>query len=143
LGLEKGVAAAIAQRVNSMKLRFVAPLVGMILLAACQSGSDAGPARGAPVIASLAATKSFDDADQAFMTEQFKHAMETALNGQTMRWTNPSSGYQVEVTPTHMYQQADNSYCREFTQTIIARGQPATTHGTSCRQSDGSWQITG
>jgi surface antigen len=126
-----------------MKLRFVAPLAGMVLLAACQSGSDAGPGHGAPVIASMAATKSFDDVDQAFMTQQFKHAMDTALNGQASSWTNPSGGNQIEVTPTRMYQQADNSYCREFTQTITAKGQPATTRGTSCRQSDGTWQITG
>jgi surface antigen len=124
-------------------LRFVAPLAGMILLAACQSGSDAGSGRGAPVIASVAATQSLDDVDQAFMIDHFKHAMETALNGQASSWTNPSSGYQVQVTPTRMYQQADNTYCREFTQTITAKGQPATTRGTSCRQSDGTWQITG
>ncbi|MDB5397628.1 MAG: hypothetical protein JWM91_5134 [Rhodospirillales bacterium] len=126
-----------------MKLRFVAPLAGMILLAACQSGSDASSGRGAPVIASVAATQSLDDVDQAFMIDHFKHAMETALNGQASSWTNPSSGYQVQVTPTRMYQQADNTYCREFTQTITAKGQPATTRGTSCRQSDGTWQITG
>ena len=138
-----GAVAAIARRVNSMKLRFVAPLAGMVLLAACQSGPDAGSGRGAPVAASLAATKSFDDVDQSFMALHFNHAMETALSGQTSSWTNPSSGYQVDVTPTRMYQQADNSYCREFTQVITAKGQPAATRGTACRQSDGAWQITG
>jgi surface antigen len=124
-----------------MKLRFVAPLAAMILLAACQSGPDAG--HGGPVIASIAATQSFDDVDQAFMTDHFRHAMDSALNGQPSSWTNPSSGYQVEVTPTKLYQQADNTYCREFTQSISAKGSPSTTHGTACRQSDGSWQITG
>jgi surface antigen len=124
-----------------MKFRLVAPLVAIALLAGC--GSDAGSGRGAPVVSAVAATQSFDDTDQAFMTQQFKHAMDTALNGQPMGWTNPSNGYQVEVTPTHMYQQADNTYCREFTQTISVKGQPATTKGTACRQSDGSWKIIG
>lgn len=126
-----------------MRLRFVTPLAGMILLAACQSGPDAGSGRGAPVIPSVAAIQSFDDADQAFMTDHFNRAMERTLTGQPSSWTNPSSGYQVEITPTHTYQPPDNSYCREFTQSIMAKGQPATTRGTACRQSDGTWHITG
>ncbi len=124
-----------------MKFWLVAPLVGILALAGC--GSDAGSGHGAPPVASVAAIQSFDDTDQAFMTQQFGHAMDTALNGQPMGWTTPSSGYQVQVTPTHMYQQADNTYCREFTQTISGKGQPMTTKGTACRQSDGSWKITG
>ena len=61
-----------------MKFRFVAPFVGIALLAGCASDSAPGPGRGAPIIPSVAATKSFDDVDQAFMTEHFAKAMALA-----------------------------------------------------------------
>jgi surface antigen len=125
-----------------MKFRFVAPLLGMVFLTACGGGSGSGHG-SAPAIPSVAATKSLDDVDQAFMAEHFNKAMESTLTGQSSSWTNPSSGYQVQVAPTRTFQQADSTYCREFTQSITSGNQPATTRGTACRQSDGSWQIVG
>jgi surface antigen len=123
-----------------MKLRFVAPFVGMALLAGCGGNSGAtGPGHNAPLIPAAAATKEFDDVDQAFMAEHFAKAMDTAMLGQTMTWTNPSSGTVVRVTPTHTFQLEDNTYCREFTQAIGDK-DPA-VKGTACRQSDGSYKI--
>ena len=126
-----------------MKFRFVAPIVGLMLLTAC--ASDSGPARpghaAPPVVPAAAALKSMDDADQAFMTEHFAKAMDNASVGQTVSWTNPSSGDQVQVTPTRTYQPENNRYCREFTQSISEKGQGPATRGTACQQSDGSWQI--
>ena len=123
-----------------MKLRFVAPFVGIALLAGC--GSDpgpGGPGHNAPVIPSVAAAKSLDDADQAFMTDHFNKAMESTITGQTANWTNPSSGAVVRVSPTRTFQQDNSTYCREFTQAIGDK-DPA-VRGTACRQSDGNWQI--
>jgi len=123
-----------------MKLRFVAPFIGMALLAGCGGNSGAtGPGHNAPVIPAAAATKSFDDADQAFMAEHFAKAMDTALIGQVMAWTNPSSGTVVRVSPTRTFQREDGTYCREFTQQLGDK-DPA-VRGTACRQSDGSYQI--
>jgi surface antigen len=126
-----------------MKFRFVAPIVGLMLLTAC--ASDSGPAgpghAAAPIVPAAAALKSMDDADQAFMTEHFAKAMDNAMTGQATSWTNPSSGNQVQVTPTRTYQPANNRYCREFTQSISEKGQGPATRGTACQQSDGSWQI--
>ena len=88
-----------------MKLRFVAPFVGIALLAGCGGGSGAGgPGHNAPVIPSVAAAKSLDDADQAFMTEHFNKAMESTITGQTASWTNPSSGSMGRVSPTRTVQ---------------------------------------
>ncbi len=123
-----------------MKFRFVAPFVGMAMLAGCASDSE--PGRGAPVIPSVAAAKSLDDVDQAFMTEHFAKAMDNTMIGQTATWTNPSSGTLVRVSPIRTFQQENSTYCREFTQSIGDKDQPA-TRGTACRQSDGSWQIVG
>ena len=128
-----------------MKLRFVAPFVGIALLAGCGGNSGSGgPGNNAPVIPSVAATKSLDDADQTFMAEHFNKAMESAITGQTTSWTNPSSGNTVRVSPTRTFQREDSTYCREFTQAIgEPKETPSTTHGTACRQSDGTWQIVG
>ena len=125
-----------------MKLRFVAPFVGLALLAGCGGNSGAaGPGHNAPVIPTVEATKSLDDADQAFMTEHFAKAMDNTMIGQTATWTNPSSGTVVRVSPTRTFQREDSTYCREFTQAIGDK-DPA-VRGTACRQSDGSWQIVG
>jgi surface antigen len=121
-----------------MKFGFVAPFVAMALLAGC--ASDPAPGHGAPpIVPTVAATKSFDDVDQVFMTEHFAKAMDNTMIGQTAAWTNPSSGTQVRVSPTRTFQREDSTYCREFTQAIGDK-DPA-IRGTACRQSDGSWQI--
>ena len=123
-----------------MKFRFVAPFVGMAVLAGCGGNSGAsGPGHNVPVIPTVAATTSFDDVDQAFMTEHFAKAMDNTMIGQTSSWTNPSSGAIVRVSPTRTFQREDSTYCREFTQAIGDK-DPA-VRGTACRQSDGSWQI--
>ena len=123
-----------------MKVGFVAPFIGMAMLAGC--ASEPGPGRGAPIVPSVAATKSFDDVDQAFMSEHFSRAMESTMTGQSSTWTNPSSGTEVRVSPIRTFQREDSTYCREFTQAIGDKDQPA-TRGTACRGSDGSWQIVG
>jgi surface antigen len=125
-----------------MKFRFVAPFVGLALLAGCASESAPGPGRGAPIIPSVAATKSFDDVDQAFMTEHFAKAMDNTMIGQSATWTNPSGGSLVRVSPTRTFQQENSTYCRDFIQSIGDK-DAATVRGTACRQSDGTWQIVG
>jgi surface antigen len=123
-----------------MMFRFVAPFVGLALLTGCASDSTPGPGRGAPIIPSVAATKSFDDVDQAFMTEHFAKAMDNTMIGQSATWTNPSGGSLVRVSPTRTFQQENSTYCREFTQSVGDK-DAATVRGTACRQSDGTWQI--
>jgi surface antigen len=128
-------------KVGSMRMRSVA-LASLVFLAGCASGSSATGGK-APTPAS-AATQSLSDADKSFTADKFNHAMESALSGQTSSWTTPSGDYQVQVTPTRMFQKADNTYCREFTQSIQEGHEaPSSSHGTACRQSDGTWQIVG
>jgi hypothetical protein len=35
----------------------------------------------------------------------------------------------------------NTSYCREYTSTTVIDGVSRVTHGTACRQADGSWRI--
>jgi surface antigen len=117
-------------------------LANLVLLAGCASGPSGNQGK-APVPAATA-TQSLNDADKAFVSDKFNHAMESALSGQTSSWTTPSGGYEVQVTPTRMFQKADNTYCREFTQSIQeGHDAPSSSHGTACRQADGTWQIVG
>jgi surface antigen len=96
------------------------------------NGRQAAPA--------IAAASALNDADQPTMIEHFNHAMESAPTGQPVTWTNPS-GVTVQLSATRTFQQADGTYCREFTQTITSGSQPNVARGTACRQSDATWQI--
>ncbi len=135
-----------------MKGKLMASLIVAVTLAGCASEPSAieqamvSPAKQSTggkgsVIPSVAAASGFDDADQAAMIQHFNRAMESAPTGQAVSWTSPSSGTNVQVSATRTFQQADGTYCREFTQSIMNKDQPSTTKGTACRQSDGSWQI--
>jgi surface antigen len=132
----------------------VAPLVTVLLLAGCASkpspleqalvSPTAQGAGGTPaIIPTVAAASAFDDPDQAAMIQHFNRAMESAPTGQAVTWTNPSSGTMIQLSVTRTFQRADDTYCREFTQSIMNKDQPSTTKGTACRQSDGTWQIIG
>jgi surface antigen len=134
-----------------MTVKPVASLILLILIGGCASepsaiertmvSSKAGSAsRPASQIPAVAATAGFDDAAQAAMIQHFNRAMESAPTGQPVTWSNPD-GTTVQLSPTRTFQQADGTYCREFSQSIASGGQSNVARGTACRQSDGAWQI--
>lgn len=86
--------------------------------------------------------KSLDRADQNYMEQTNQRALETNPSGQTSTWKNPDSGNAGTVTPTKTVQQANGTYCREYTQTITVGGKTESAYGTACRQPDGSWKVT-
>ena len=52
------------------------------------------------------------------------------------------SGQGVAPQPAPLAQAAfDRSYCREYTTTTIIDGTEQKSHGTACRQADGTWRI--
>ena len=136
-----------------MKAELAASIALTLLLAGCASkpsaveqammspSAQAAPGGKAPVIPSIAAASELDEADQTTMIQHFNRAMESAPTGQAVTWTNPSSGTSVQLSATRTFQQSDGTYCREFSQSIKSKGEPSTTKGVACRQSDGSWQI--
>jgi surface antigen len=141
-----------------MKFDHAASVLAILsALAGCATGHDAGMARSvgaaaAPIPASgvilggvLAsdAGKSLEPADIATMNDRTVHALETAPTGQAASWQNTVGGTQAEVTPTRMFQQANGNYCRDYTQSLIVKGQPISAKGTACRDSDGTWHIVG
>jgi len=140
----------VAARVKRMTVKLIACSIASMLIAGCAHeptaiertmvSPSAQGSRPAGSIPAVAATSSFDDVDQATMIQHFNHTMESAPTGQPITWTNPS-GVNVQLSATRTFQQADGTYCREFTQSIGSGGQSSVAKGTACRQSDGTWQI--
>ena len=85
--------------------------------------------------------KSLDRADVAYANRAGQQAFETAPTGTGITWNNPDNGHYGTVTPTGTYEPEPGKYCREFQQTITIGGQKQRSHGTACRQPDGSWKI--
>ena len=81
--------------------------------------------------------QSMDDVDR-MKTAQ---ALNSNRTGQSTTWTNPDTGEQYTVTPTHTYEQAGGP-CREFELDATVGGEPGqSVSGTACLQSDGSWKV--
>ena len=82
-----------------------------------------------------------DDRDKRMAVEAARQAFEQNHTGQASTWQNPESGNSGSVTPTRTYQIANGQYCREYSQDIVIGGEKHQSHGTACRQTDGSWKI--
>lgn len=85
--------------------------------------------------------KSLDDRDRKAMQQSTQQALNTAPAGKTSRWANPDSGSSGSVTPQQAYKDADGKLCREYQETVNAKGQTQTGYRTACQQADGSWRI--
>jgi len=85
---------------------------------------------------------SLDKVDQMTMAKTTQRTLEVVKDGETTSWRNPNTGNSGTVVPTRTYQ-ANNTYCREFQQTVTVGGQQQSAYGTACRQPDGSWKIQG
>jgi surface antigen len=84
--------------------------------------------------------KSLDRADRAYMGQTTQASLEHTRSGETSTWQNPDSGHTGSVTPTRTYQQ-NETYCREFQQSVTIGGETERAYGTACRQPDGTWKI--
>jgi len=113
------------------------------LIGAVASGSPAAIAGGVILggLAGGAVGNLLDQRDHQLAAQAAQQALEKAPTGTAVPWTNPDNGHAGVVTPVRTYQVADGSYCREYQQTVTVGGQQQQSHGTACRQPDGSWRI--
>jgi len=102
-------------------------------------GTGAGVFIGGLLGNELGRHMSCEDRQMAGGTTQ--RTLETQPSGTQVNWNNPDSGNAGTVTPTHTYQTANGTYCREFQQTISVNGENRQAYGTACRQPDGTWKI--
>ena len=59
------------------------------------------------------------------------------------RWRDDSGNITGEVQPLRSFTDAAGRECREYRQTIVARGRRESGAGIACRASDGSWGLVG
>jgi len=81
------------------------------------------------------------DADADLVEEASQVAMEYSKTFETTEWVNPDTGNRGSITPTENYRTSDGTFCREFHQTVVIRGEEVEAYGTACRQPDGVWEI--
>jgi surface antigen len=72
---------------------------------------------------------------------ELQRALESEPTGQTKMWTNPDTGNQYQVRPTHTYQNAQKQPCREYVTEAMIGGKKEKMYGKACRQADGSWKV--
>ena len=113
------------------------------LIGAAAGGGGAGIAAGTILGGLLGAGigQALDQRSQRLQAETVHHTLETAPSGTVTTWANPDNGTQGTVSPVRTYQDPAGAYCREFEQTVTIGGQPQQSHGTACRQPDGSWRM--
>jgi surface antigen len=111
------------------------------LIAAAAGGGGAAIAAGVIGGALLGgfAGSMLDERDKKMAAQNAHRALESTPSGKSVAWTNPDTGNSGSVTPVRTYQQ-DGTYCREYQQTVTIGGKAEQTHGTACRQPDGSWK---
>jgi len=112
------------------------------LIGAAAGGGGAGIAAGTILGGLLGAGigQALDQRSQRLQAEAVHHTLETAPSGTVTTWANPDNGTQGTVSPVRTYQDQTGADCREFEQTVTIGGQPQQSHGTACRQPDGSWR---
>lgn len=81
-----------------------------------------------------------DQKDKEMAAQNAQRSFEDSRSGQTSTWRNPDSGNYGSITPTRTYQESNGQYCREYTQEITIGGELHQSHGTACREPDGSWR---
>jgi surface antigen len=81
-----------------------------------------------------------DDTDLTLATSALQESLETAPNGVTTGWVNPSSGHQGSITPRATVVTDTGSFCRRYDEALtLADGQTTTLMNTACRDADGRW----
>ena len=87
--------------------------------------------------------RNLDQRDQVYHANATERALDYGRPGEPITWNNPETGNYGAVRPGPIYTAPDNSYCREYEQTIYVNGRAERGYGTACRQPDGAWHITG
>ncbi len=80
--------------------------------------------------------RSIDAADAACA----QYALEAAEDGRTVSWVDPARRVGYDLTPGRTFRSGEG-YCREYLGTARIEGRVQRTHGTACRQPDGSWRL--
>jgi len=67
-------------------------------------------------------------------------ALDRAEDGQMVRWRNPDSGRDFQLTPTETYRR-DGVLCRRYRAETVRGDEQAEGRSEACRTSDGRWRF--
>jgi surface antigen len=133
-----------------MTTRLIVPAMAVLALALGGCGGGSRPVEAVSVSgpgsvenpSASAAGAAFigPDGPTADASPQIAHALDTAVKDQPVSWTDADSGDVTRITATRTFQREDNSYCREFTQSVTHHDKTDSARGTACRQADGTWR---
>jgi len=133
--------------------RIVAVALGCGALAACAgdnglSGSPGGPnaftgsvpaASTNPMAGGPLAQTGLDPRDRAAAGAAHLRALQFGEPGAPVAWRSAETGHHGTIVPGPAYQ-SNGQTCREFSHTVYVDERPQTGRGSSCRNSDGTWQ---
>lgn len=105
-------------------------------------GGSINPTAGGAVIGALVGTEAGSSLDEVDRERAFIAAQTSFRSGQTTRWSNQATGHYGTVDPTPTYTSRTGQTCRNFSHTMWVKGRDENVKGESCRQADGSWQIS-
>ena len=71
------------------------------------------------------------------------YALDTAGNGESVRWHNAEAGIRYEITPLETYTNYVGLICRDYTAEVRAGNSVQNIFVRACRRSDQSWQLIG
>jgi surface antigen len=113
------------------------------LIAAAAGAGGAGIAAGVigGILVGGLVGNLLDQRDRDLQAKAAAQALEKTSSGTPVVWQNPDNGHAGTITPTRTYQTAQGTYCREYQQTVTIDGKKENSHGTACRQPDGSWKL--
>lgn len=142
-----------------MRLRAVLPIVAALALSGCLNGGRGlqpialqEPAKAnegdmaATIIKAMngglvggAVGQGLSDAEKRRGLEAEYRALEYTPAGEAVAWgeSGGRSGF-GEVTAAQAYSVGSQN-CRQYTQTVTAKGRTQVARGTACRAADGSW----
>src|SRR5579859_8279436 len=123
-----------------MLARLIVPVLAAVALTSCAShDSESAPTLGGGGAAMSASAApgpvGFLGADglQQTATPEINHALDTAIKGQPVSWTDAESGAVTQFTALDLSQLPDNSYCRTFSQTVTKDSKTETVRGKACQ----------
>jgi surface antigen len=134
--------------------RIVAAALGCVALAACagDAGLSSGPAGSPnaftgsvppasanPMAGGPPAQTGLDPRDRPAAGAAHLRALQFGEPGAPVAWRNPETGHHGTIVPGPAYQ-SNGQTCREFSHTVYVDERPQTGRGSSCRNSDGTWQ---
>jgi surface antigen len=79
------------------------------------------------------------EADVAAASRTVQRTLETAPDGDHVRWRDAASGNAGSVRPVRTFIAGNGRICRDYDETLSIAGATTSRRNTACRDDDGYW----